>query len=79
MSNDVSTCKRCRATVRWAAHVKTQNLAPIDVTKRAGGNVKIMWDNARERWNYTILNPDPEREAYTNHFATCPEAKAFRR
>lgn len=79
MSDDISTCARCTDTVRWCYHVKTGNRAPINVHKVLGGNVRISWDNVTNRWTYSIVKSDPEREEYTNHFATCPAAKSFRR
>ena len=70
-------CRGCGAYVLWLISPKDK-LTPIDPTPVPNGNLRV--DMEYGVW-LMILEPDqvPESERYVTHFATCPNAKEFRR
>lgn len=68
---DQGQCRSCGAPVIWAVHDRTRKLAPMEQ------------DDAGQ---WTIVNgvyfkparPPAPQHRYTNHYATCPNARAHR-
>ncbi len=73
----ISTCRGCGAPILWLISPKDK-LTPIDPAPTARGNLRIDLDYGV--W-LMILNfgEVPPEERYISHFATCPNAKEFRR
>lgn len=72
-----SRCSKCSASIFWRRSEVTRRAAPIDSQPTADGNIVL-----KGAEHYVVLpkGADPgDRPTYTNHFATCPQAGAFRR
>jgi hypothetical protein len=70
-------CRSCGATIIWARHATTGNLAPLDAAPSPIGTILIKngvysVPDAQGR----LLNPDA---LHTNHYATCPETAQWSR
>lgn len=77
-------CRACGAPLIWARHAATRKLAPLDARpNRYRGNIML---DTTER-TYTILSrgevaalaTEDRVRLRTSHYATCPDAAAFRR
>jgi len=72
-----STCKSCRASIRWVRMSGVRPM-PVDALPAADGNVLVLADGkarvlkAEERGRYVGT-------LYKSHFATCPHAAGHRR
>jgi hypothetical protein len=74
----VATCQKCQAEIVMASHIRTGNLAPIEVKPSDDGNILITGDT------YEIVPKDERHKVKDrgfvlrkNHFATCPFARSF--
>jgi hypothetical protein len=67
-----SACRSCGADIVWAATEAGRRI-PLNPKLVLGGNVDLHKGIARVR------RPDPAREGYVVHFATCPAAAEHRR
>lgn len=72
-------CRACGAPVYDLRHVDTNRHAPIDAVPVGDGNIAVDLEAGTYRHvGYDFKFPDlPNR--HKNHFATCPQAPAFRR
>jgi hypothetical protein len=75
------TCRSCKALIMWLDHVTTGKAAPIDADPSPDGNIRV--GVAFE--HYTVLTGQERKDAlergdelHLNHYATCPQAKAWR-
>lgn len=72
-------CRSCQAPIYWLKHAGTGKAAPIDAAPAPGGNCLL----DRAGGTYRLIAA-PNRatfagQLHTNHFATCPQAKAWGR
>lgn len=81
-------CNSCGAPVFWVRHEKTFKSAPIDAEpNHSDGNIILNYKDPRGVLTYRIENYRRTLTAYragkmaiyTSHFATCPDAKHWRR
>ncbi|WP_431935768.1 5'-3' exonuclease [Micromonospora sp. RP3T] len=79
---DLDACKsdNCRAKIRWAKTVDGKRM-PVDFAPDPGGNlVRVMV--AAGDWRIRVLaageTPPADLPRWTSHYATCPDADAFR-
>lgn len=74
-------CRACQAAIYWAT-TKNGKRIPIDVGPTPDGNI-ILAANPSGGVKAHVLSkgdapPDPARNRYKSHFATCPKADYFR-
>lgn len=84
---DKGYCKSCSADIRWAVTVNGKKI-PIDYAPVVKGNITLTERqglppiavvlNAQGDAFLEALQPSAESPRYTSHFATCPDAAAFR-
>jgi hypothetical protein len=74
----ISLCRSCRARVIWARYVATGNLAPFDALPHEDGTWFLQPNLVGEVMAYQV-DDDAQVERRKCHFATCPEAKAWRK
>jgi hypothetical protein len=67
-------CRSCGALIVWALTEEGRRL-PLDSYPHAGGNLALDADGVRVR--VADLRTDEVR--YQSHFATCPQAKTWRK
>lgn len=80
-SMQTGKCRSCGAPIFWAKPVGGGSFMPIDADPVAeGGNIAIV-DGAAQVFRGTLLEPPLPEGAprYVSHFATCPDAKEWRR
>jgi hypothetical protein len=80
--------ENCRAAIFWAL-TPSSTMMPIDIEPTDDGLVVIHPDDLRSASGDPIIRrieqpgamalDEPGEERYTSHFATCPDAKDFRR
>lgn len=76
---EITTCRgsKCSAQIRWV-RTTAGELMPIDAEPVLGGNVELIDDGTT-----AVVHGQPDLFAdtprYVSHFATCPNAKEFRR
>lgn len=72
-------CKSCRAPILWYHTVNGERM-PIDAEPVAGGNVRII-DGTAHVIGCTIdlFDATDDGIRYVPHFATCPDAKEWKR
>lgn len=79
----MAACRSCAAEVIWVKLLPRGRLAPLDATRSAEGNIRMLGTrNAIAR----VLSKENLAKAraagdelYTSHFATCPNAKSHRK
>jgi hypothetical protein len=79
----VTTCRSCGAAIRWLEIRPGGKSMPIDSEPHADGNVLadlnagmgIVLSNASRA---VVLEETPDEPLYRSHFATCPDAAAWR-
>lgn len=75
----VGQCRSCGAPVYFAV-TATGKAMPVDVSPREDGNIQLLWDGQRIAAVYLggdlSKHPGPRR---ISHFATCKDAKAWRK
>ena len=76
----MAACKSCGAAILWRRNPKTGRMAPIDAAASPRGTIGVDGEC------YALCNAamshvecGVHREHHTNHFATCPQARSFRR
>ena len=69
----MARCRSCGAVMEWA---KTQagKVMPIDAEPSENGNLVYAQAGV-----VRFAKPDDPGPRFTSHFATCPDAKQFRR
>lgn len=76
----VEQCKACRAPIVWAQTLAGKSM-PVDASPAADGNV-LLFPLADRRWLAVVMTKDEAAsksdERFKSHFATCPNASAFR-
>lgn len=75
--SETTTCRgrKCGAPIRWV-RTAAGELMPLDAEPVAEGNVELLEDGT------AIVHGQPllfATDLYLSHFATCPNAKEFRR
>lgn len=72
-----TTCRSCSASVFWGVNPKTGKRNPVNAEPAQGGNITISgWDDeGTPELTYGAKGSGP----YTSHFATCEQAKDWRR
>jgi hypothetical protein len=76
----VSACKSCRRPIRWVKAAATGKSMPLDRDPVGTGNIVVIDDkavvfaDAGEAWE-----AHPNKPRHVSHFATCPDAKEFRK
>jgi hypothetical protein len=75
---NTGTCRSCGAPLRWAVSAATGKAMPLNFEPSGDGNVVLRADGK------AVVVTAAERGAYagpfyTSHFATCPDARRFRR
>jgi uncharacterized protein involved in high-affinity Fe2+ transport len=76
------TCRSCDAPVMWLENETTGKRAPIDREPTEGGNIEI--DQAAGRYRVLLELERPQAQErgaplHMNHFATCPQARNWKR
>jgi hypothetical protein len=83
---DSSLCAAagCGVVVEWRRHIRTGNLAPVDMRADPGGNVMLVGSD-----QYRILGKNEPAtgdlfsgggtDRFVLHFVTCTEPERFRR
>lgn len=83
MSDDIvltpktTTCRSCSALIFWGINTKSGKRNPINAEPVQGGNITISgWDDeGTPELTYGARGSGP----YVSHFATCREARDWRR
>lgn len=76
----VARCRSCGVTIVWC-HTRAGKRIPVDLDPTPEGNLRVFIDGL------AVALTNGERAAYieagvplhTSHFATCPQAAAWRR
>lgn len=76
---DRAKCSSCGADILWCESATTGALMPIDAEPVASGNVALVGRVAHVRRGDLFEPMLPEGPRYQSHFATCPNAKQWRR
>ncbi len=71
----MSTCRSCERPVRFVESAVSGRVMILDGEPSDKGNVAID-ENGQAR---VVSNPPEGSTLYLSHFATCPDAKRFRR
>lgn len=72
-------CRSCPAQVIWAL-TENDKLMPVDAKPTVDGNIALIVGDPREApVARVVLHCEPGELLYTSHFATCPDAKAWKR
>jgi hypothetical protein len=79
-----ATCRSCGAAVIWLAISPGARAMPIDAEPHADGNVLADLVTRRgivlSAGSLEVVRIDtPDEPLYRSHFATCPDADAWRR
>jgi len=81
--NASSRCRSCHAPVRWVYVAPKMNRAPIDPEPAENGNMWVdHWQAGTPVMNVAANRAAIPRNvplAYLSHFATCPQAKDWRK
>lgn len=82
----VRQCRSCDADIIWA-RTMTGRQMPVDAEPTEGGTVLL--ENRQGHIRATVypdagtqralLNPETRKRLHASHFATCPDANAWRR
>ncbi len=78
----IDHCQSCGAPIYWARHERTGRSAPIDAAPDVAGTIELMPRfGGSATWR---VIPQAERvyvtaPLYTPHYATCPQAAAWRK
>ncbi len=83
----MSKCKSCGAEIKWIKMASGKNMpcdaAPISYSEilhpasKSDDFLTLVTDKGT--LVRTVLDPGGDKLGYTSHFATCPNANAFRR
>lgn len=80
--SDVRSCRSCGAPVIWAVTTSLSKM-PVDAEPVEDGNVALMAPRHEGSLRAIVLGPldtlTHESPLRTSHFATCPQAKSWRR
>lgn len=76
----MSACRSCGAPVLWA-RTRAGKAMPLDAAPTADGNVALLGTNGCEVLAGQSLAAAraEHRELYLTHYATCPQADAWRK
>lgn len=73
----LDNCRSCRAPIRWVRMSSSGKMNPLDAQPSEQGSVRI-----GENETGTVVPKEDRVEGeplYLSHFATCPNAKTFRK
>ena len=75
----MANCKSCRAEIGWAVDTKGKRI-PVDAGEKPNGNVAVQEVGPRLYARYLAKGgiPAESERRTTSHFATCPDARAWR-
>ena len=72
-------CRSCGAAIVWVKHRETRRAAPINAEADPAGNLIVTADMFGDATYWTATDADAGiGDRYTSHFATCPNARAWR-
>lgn len=76
---EIQACRSCDAPIVWA-NTAGQKLMPVDAEPTEEGNVELTPGSLGRGPTATVLTGPSlfGGPRYTSHFATCPEADAWR-
>lgn len=78
----VQRCRSCTAEIIWGSVVPGGRVMPIDAEPAPGGTVQVV-SGPGQAVRLKVLGRTTAAAAgpplYTSHFATCPQAAAWRR
>lgn len=73
----IEHCRSCDAEIRWVVS-RAGRAMPIDAHPNGRGNLVL--ERHGVRWEAHVQKPAPFGEqVFISHFATCPDADAYRR
>ena len=72
------TCRSCKQPVVFATMLPSEKLVPINPALEEGGNVEVRANNTGKLFA-KVTGPDAEQKKFISHFATCPQAKQWRK
>jgi len=72
----MSSCSSCGADIVWAITERGKKM-PVDTQLTLGGNLLLL--ERDDGLHALVVEPYPDRLAYTSHFATCPQAAEWRK
>ncbi len=75
----MSTCRSCGAAVVWVTAAKSGKSLPLDAQSTPTGNLVMCTDGASGRVRAADMLDGPAIPRFTSHFATCPDAKEWRK
>jgi hypothetical protein len=71
-----TNCRSCGADILWVWSIRHKKM-PVDAEPSERGN--LILTDAPGGGSMAVRARDGDRELYTSHFATCPNAKAHRK
>jgi hypothetical protein len=78
----VTTCRSCGAAIRWLKIVPGGKSMPVDNEPHAEGNIIPGLGGTATVLSGAVLlavrERKPDEPLYRSHFATCPDAEAWR-
>ena len=76
-------CRSCKAEILWVEFEATGKRMPIDALPADDGNVTVTYRANTQQLFALVLrrdeDPPENRNLYTSHFVTCPDADKHRR
>lgn len=79
-------CRSCGAPIRWAVSLTTHKRMPLDAEPTRDGNIGVVeWRTQESGLPLPVVAYNPSTGTqrtpyrYTSHFATCPQAKHWRK
>lgn len=81
MDKKQSECRSCKAPIFWATTSQMGRKVPVDVEPRSDGNIIIEGDPSDDNGVAKYIEADNPYTGprYVSHFATCPQAKTWKR
>jgi hypothetical protein len=73
----VNTCRSCGAEILWAV-TDSGKAMPVDREPVLGGKLALDWSGGGDP-KVTVVSPSSYRYGHRAHFATCPDAMAWRK
>lgn len=72
----MASCRSCNADIEWATWADSGKAIPLDVGAAPNGNLALV---AGKVHRFTAEDEKLERDRRVSHFATCPDAKGWRK
>ncbi len=73
------TCKACGAPIVWAETAATGKAIPLDAEPAPDGNIYLSTSDGVAHYPPKGWQAPAGLRLYKSHFASCPQAAAFRR